>query len=56
MRLRNLGGCSQMSSDIITAVLNTIHHITNDDDGDNTILHRTMVEFTASGAIVMSFY
>ena len=52
-----LGGCSQMSSDIITAVLQAPSTtLTNNDDGDNTICAGTMVEFTASGATNYEFF
>lgn len=55
--LGSLGGCSQMSSDIVTAVLQAPATVlVNNDDGDNTICTGTSVEFTASGADNYEFF
>ena len=55
--LGSLGGCNQMSSDIVTTVLQApMTVLVNNDDGDNAICAGTSVEFSASGAANYEFF
>ena len=55
--LGSLGGCTQMSPEIVTTILQAPStSLSNNDDGDNTICAGTSVEFTASGADQYEFF